>query len=65
MNAEKTVYMPFCCNEAGLPNFTELKINHNNQVFIIKEAETVKYLGVYIDPHLKWNIQTENLNKKN
>lgn len=45
-----------------------LEKQHNNQLCtcdtFIENVECVKYLGVHIDSHLKWNVHIEELRKK-
>lgn len=54
INFKKSKYLPFSCDKRGLPNFTKLRINNNNTTLEIISDDTIKYLGVTIDKHLKW-----------
>lgn len=64
LNRSKTVYLPFSSYSNTLPDFPNLKINRNNDDFIIEPAKSVTYLGVVLDPHLRWNMHIETLKKK-
>lgn len=55
INYEKTSYIPFSCNSFGSPSFNTLNINMGTEALTISREKTVKYLGVIIDEHLKWD----------
>lgn len=61
INFEKTLYLPFACDKRGLPDFNNLQIKYQNLMFHINQAETVKYLGVTIDRHLRWDHHINNV----
>lgn len=52
INTEKTKYLPFASYSSGLPQMGNLKVDNNTS---IPEAEHIRYLGVTIDRHLKWD----------
>lgn len=54
LNCEKTLYLPFTSYVNNLPNMGPLNIDDDT---IIPEAESVKYLGIKIDRHLRWDLQ--------
>lgn len=54
INFNKTKYLPFCCDKRGVPNFTNLIIPDKNVNIEINTADTIKYLGITIDKHLRW-----------
>lgn len=63
INFEKTVFIPFTSYKAFLPSFTTLQITNDSSQFQINSVESVKYLGIFIDCHLRWDVHinyTEN-----
>lgn len=56
INFKKTNYLPITSYSNNLPKFKNIEITNNIQ---ITEANNVKYLGIIIDKHLKWNLQIE------
>lgn len=64
INYEKTKYLPFTTYLNNLPNLGPLSININNKNMSINEAESVKYLGVVVDKHLRWNLHITYVIKK-
>lgn len=61
LNCEKTKYLPFTSYANNLPNMGPLNIGLNSQ---IPEAQSVKYLGIIVDRHLRWDLQIKNIAKK-
>lgn len=61
LNIEKTKYLPFSSYVTGLPSMGPLTIDENTE---IPEEDSVKYLGIIIDRHARWNLQTANIVKK-
>ena len=57
LNLGKTVFISFSPTEKDRPNFSELIVNGN----IIQSTDHVKYLGVIVDCHLKWNLHVEKI----
>ena len=55
LNTKKTVYQIY--NNSRTSVKIDVKLNNDP----IEAAETVKYLGVIIDPHLKWNSHIDHL----
>lgn len=65
INFDKTVFVPFSCYMSTLPNYKELNILlDENQSISILSTSSVKYLGIYIDSHLKWDIHVNKLINK-
>lgn len=66
INFSKTRYLPFTSYQSHLPNFGPLNIDtgKDNDKMLIEEAESIKYLGIIIDRHLKWDLQINNIIKK-
>lgn len=58
LNHEKTKYLPFAPYVKGLPNLGSLDIGNG---LSINEAKSVKYLGIHIDKHLRWDIHITSL----
>ncbi|KAJ8948604.1 hypothetical protein NQ318_007608 [Aromia moschata] len=42
----------------------DLKIKTNSEEFVIQQKETVTYLGVVVDKHIRWDSHIEYLKKK-
>lgn len=61
LNCNKTFYLPFTSYVNNLPNFGPLIIDQDTS---IPEATSIKYLGIIIDRHLRWDLQTKNIIKK-
>lgn len=61
LNCNKTKYLPFCSYASGLPNMGSLNINQNN---CVEEGDSVKYLGIIIDKHLRWDLQIKHASSK-
>lgn len=62
MNITKTKYLPFCSYKNSLPTYKKIKI-HNTDTEI-DQADYIKYLGIILDSHLKWDRQIEHICKK-
>lgn len=61
LNYDKTKYISFSIYKNNEPDWDRLQITNNN---VIPECDFIKYLGVTIDKHLKWNIHINNVTKK-
>lgn len=61
INFEKTFFMPFTSYKNNLPEFQYLTINNHNNNINIKTTNQIKYLGVTIDSHLRWDIHVNNV----
>lgn len=64
LNVEKTCYLPFYCNNLTSPTFSQLKINAINNSYEINAVNAVKYLGVFLDSNMKWDIHIKYVCKK-
>lgn len=64
INTEKTHLLPFSCTKAGLPPFDHISVENKGHPIHIKLVDDIKYLGLYIDKHLKWNIHINYVIKK-
>lgn len=62
LNVQKTNYIAFSKTKTNRPFFTHLDIQ--NLPDKIHEASNVKYLGIFIDSNLKWDLHTAHLTKK-
>lgn len=61
LNTQKTNYLLFTSYSSGLHELGNLIIDEKTE---IPEAEKVKYLGIIIDRHLRWELQANNIIKK-
>lgn len=61
INFDKTKYLPFTIYKNNLPNFTNLRIPQSNKQKTISSDTHVRYLGVTIDQHLRWNYHVQNI----
>lgn len=64
INIKKTQYIPFCPNSSGSPQFTDLDIQLAGETQVLKSATEVKYLGIMIDRHLRWDVHANYIRKK-
>lgn len=65
INFNKTKYIAFTCHNYNFPTFDNLTIyNQNNGNITIENTEYIKYLGITIDQHLRWNKHVDTLIKK-
>lgn len=56
INYEKTCFVPFSCYASGLPEYDTLQIDISSEETItIQRANNVKYLGIIVDSHLRWD----------
>lgn len=62
LNIKKTNYIAFSLTNANRPDFVSINIANDKQS--INEVSEVKYLGIILDKHLKWNPHIEHLTKK-
>lgn len=61
INFKKTNYVPFGCYIDSIPNINDIEINEE---ISIPRKNCIKYLGIYVDSHLKWNTQIETTTSK-
>lgn len=61
VNFKKTTYMVFTSYNIHLPDLGPLVINGDLKIL---ESESVKYLGIIIDRHFRWDRQIQNIIKK-
>lgn len=61
LNFSKTYYLPFCNNKAGLPPFHQITVQNKYQIY---PTTQLKYLGVVIDRHLRWDFHINYVVKK-
>ena len=64
LNSDKTKYVAFSSYKSGLPQYKSISVQINDDVINLKESDTVKYLGVIIDCHLRWDKQINYIVKK-
>ncbi|KAJ8914883.1 hypothetical protein NQ315_014896 [Exocentrus adspersus] len=61
-----TVFEGIVNNEerTGLPGYNTIEFQHGNQNIAISSALSVKYLGITIDSHLRWDLHIYNVTNK-
>lgn len=64
INFEKTFFVPFSSYKNKLATYNILEINEGGQTIRINFTSSAKYLGIFIDSHLKWDVHVEYLTKK-
>lgn len=60
INFSKTFYVPFCSNKLNIPDFGPLRLGD----IYIEPTKEIKYLGVKIDSHLKWDAHINYVVRK-
>lgn len=55
INFDKTFFVPFTSYANNLPNYNSINIELATKHYTISKSSTIKYLGVIIDSHLKWD----------
>jgi len=61
LNLTKTNYIIFRSSKKLIP-FTENQLTIDGM--IIPQVDSTKFLGVFVDQHLKWNVHTHEISKK-
>lgn len=64
INFDKTFFLPFSSYKNKLPTYNTLEINEDDQLTYINSTNSVKYLGIFIDSHLKWDMHMEYITTK-
>lgn len=64
INFAKTHYVPFTSYSTYLPSFNTLTIYNDTENINISSVKSLKYLGIYLDCHLKWDIHIDYVVKK-
>lgn len=64
VNMDKTKFMTFTSLRTGKPSFDTLCIKTKGYSFQVKSTEYIKYLGIMMDCHLRWNEQANLVIKK-
>lgn len=64
VNFTKTYFMPFCSYQSTLPMYDSIKIILDEGEVFITKKNNLKYLGVIMDCHLKWNEHIDYVTKK-
>lgn len=64
INYSKTYFLPISSYQNHLPNFSELNILSRLTQTKIKSVSNIKYLGIYLDNHLRWDVHVKNTHKK-
>lgn len=61
INYKKTKFVPFSVYKNTLPEYKTLTINSSSNIVNIEAVNHIKYLGVTIDQHLRWDVHVSNL----
>ena len=66
INISKTNYVPFTSLASSLPEFEELTLNTECDCkgIRIQGVNKIKYLGVYLDSHLRWDVHVSYVTGK-
>lgn len=64
LNSEKTKFITFSVYQNPKANLGCLKIRNNDILVNIKQSNSVTYLGVVVDEHLRWDRHVNNLIRK-
>lgn len=64
INIKKTKYLPFTSYVNNLPHYNNITLNYNDVDIELESAKTIKYLGIVIDSHLKWDTHVSNIVRK-
>lgn len=64
INFNKTHYLPLSCNKSSQPTFESLEINIRGALCTVLPEKNIKYLGVFIDSHLRWDVHINYIIKK-
>lgn len=63
INFNKTHFIPFSSYENQLPEYNRLTINNHGVTMEITRTDNIKYLGVTIDSHLRWDVHICQVSK--
>src|ERR1700733_15907837 len=61
LNVSKTNFILFCSHRKKIPT-QKCQILIDN--YLIPQVSSVKFLGVYLDQHLTWNVHISEIAKK-
>ncbi|CAG9763180.1 unnamed protein product [Ceutorhynchus assimilis] len=64
VNFKKTTFMPFTCYSSKLPPYDSIQLKFNSENVILESCNKFKYLGVFLDSHLRWDYHTEYVSNK-
>lgn len=62
LNVTKTKYIAFSITNANRPDYSEIAVNTLDEP--IKSVSNIKYLGILVDQHLRWDFHAQYLTKK-
>lgn len=62
LNSFKTTFL--CFSSYPRPTFDAIVLKDKHNDMVIKSSDSVKYLGIIIDSHLKWRLHTSFVIKK-
>lgn len=64
INQKKTYFIPFTSYTQNLPNYKTISVQYDQDTFDITSAKNIKYLGVTVDRHMRWDTHINNITKK-
>lgn len=64
LNSKKTKYIAFSSYKVNIPHYTSIEITVNKNKIKLSEHDNIKYLGVMIDRHMRWDQHTSLIVKK-
>lgn len=65
INTQKTHFVPFTSYPQNLPIYNTLSIEYDPDNYCnITSVENIKYLGVTVDRHMRWDKQINNITNK-
>lgn len=64
VNYSKTFYLSFTSYAKFLPSYNSVSIKLQHETVVIKSVPKLKYLGIYLDSHLKWNFHIQYITQK-
>nr|CAI5855700.1 unnamed protein product [Callosobruchus analis] len=65
MNLNKTFFIPFSSSIVSQPDYNTLSIElQNDKRLTVNSTENLKYLGLYIDRYLRWDVHITHTIKK-
>lgn len=64
INESKKCFVSFASDERRLPDYRNIEILSLGNTIGVKSKDNIKYLGIHVDCHLRWDVHAGNLSKK-